>query len=191
MLCNASNDVIGWWMPFLHALGVKMATAFIAWNSLALFLCLLGTVQAFYFPGVAPNEFKEGDSIFIKVRYAVNYEWDVWMSVETIGTRWVFITVKSGQFRSLDESISHVWSHWECACVDVGFLIRDSFIDGMWLHTYVCTVKWLPHPTPHSRTLSSVAVKHSLWFWSFSIYGLTVLWGWFHVRQTVQRVYWW
>ena len=61
-------------VAILHALGVKMATAFIAWNSLALFLCLLGTIQAFYFPGVAPNEFKEGDSIFIKVWHAVDYE---------------------------------------------------------------------------------------------------------------------
>ena len=44
-----------------------MATALNAGSSLTLFLCLLGTVQAFYFPGVAPNEFNEGDSLFIKV----------------------------------------------------------------------------------------------------------------------------
>lgn len=54
-----------------------MASAVSVWNSLSLLLWLLGTVQAFYFPGVAPNEFKEGNSLFIKVRYVVDHEPDV------------------------------------------------------------------------------------------------------------------
>lgn len=54
-----------------------MASGVSVRNSLSLLLWLLGTVQAFYFPGVAPNEFKEGDSLFIKVRYVVDHEPDV------------------------------------------------------------------------------------------------------------------
>lgn len=54
-----------------------MASAVSVWNSLSLLLWLLGTVQAFYFPGVAPNEFKEDNSLFIKVRYVVDHEPDV------------------------------------------------------------------------------------------------------------------
>lgn len=50
-----------------------MASVVSVWNSLSLLLWLLGSVQAFYFPGVAPNEFKEGDSLFIKVRYVVDH----------------------------------------------------------------------------------------------------------------------
>ena len=45
----------------------RMMRALNACSSLAAFLCILSTVQAFYFPGVAPNEFKAGDTLFIKV----------------------------------------------------------------------------------------------------------------------------
>ena len=51
-----------------------MASAVSFQSSLSLLLWLLGTVQAFYFPGVAPNEFKADDSLFIKVRYDVDHE---------------------------------------------------------------------------------------------------------------------